>query len=191
MRNRTSLLVLALLMLVTTGLCNNNTDLVYLRKVYLIELGVPPSVAEIEWLLTYERNPRVAGIDYILSKKYGNEETAIKKSKRSLYLCPNQLITEPTPLSRNQLEFIIKYQSGNISLDIEEAKFLLIKCALSTIAAQEEPIDYLSVCLFGKYTNTIEFNFYNKIFNQTKGDDDQKLYAVLTVMMASNSFLYY
>lgn len=191
MRKHASLLVLAILMLVVTGLCSNNADLVYLRRIYLTELGVPPSVAEVEWLMTYERNPCNAGIDYILNKKYGKEETQFKKDKRRLYLCPDQKLLEPTLLTSAQKDFIVKYQAGNILLGIQEAKLLLLKCALKTLESQEEPIDYLSVCLFGKYTNTNDYNFYNKIFNETKGDELKKLHAVLDSMLASNSFLYY
>lgn len=191
MRKHASLLVLIFLMLVSPSLGNNNADLIYLRRAYITELNMPPSVAEIEWLLTYERDPRIAGIEHILNKKYGLKENKNKKVKRALYLSPGQEYAKMTPLTEAQQHYILKYQAGNLNATIEEAKKALIGYAISVGESKEEPIDYLAVCLWGKYTNTAEFNHLNKIFNVTIGNDFDKLYAVLTDMISSNNFLYY
>lgn len=191
MRKHASLLVLLFLMMVNIGLGNNNTDLIFLRRAYLTELGMPPSIAEIEWLLTYEKTPHATGIDYILNKKYGLEESDFKKAKRAFYLSSAQECYKGTPLTQSLQHYILRYQAGNLNATIEESKNALIGYAISMGEIKEEPIDYLALCLWGKFTNTAEFNHLNKIYNATTGSDFNKLYAVLTVMLLSNNFLYY
>lgn len=191
MRKHASLLVLLFLMVVSIGLCNNNADLIFFRRAYLIELGMPPSVAEIEWLLTYEKAPYATGIEHILNKKYGLEESSVKKTKQAFYISSAQECAQGTPLTQSQQHYVLRYQAGNLDATIEEAKNTLISCAISMAEIKEEPIDYLALCLWGKFTNTTEFNHLNKIYNATTGGDFDKLYAVLTVMLLSNNFLYY
>jgi hypothetical protein len=191
MRKCASLMALLFLIIVNIGLGNNNADLIFFRRAYLTELGMPPSVAEIEWLLTYETTPYTTGIDYILTKKYGAEESNVKKTKRAFYLSSAQECIQGTSLTQSQQHYILRYQAGNLNATIEEAKRTLISCAITMGEIKEEPIDYLAICLWGKFTNTAEFNHLNKIYNTTVGSEFDKLYAVLTIMLLSNNFLYY
>lgn len=188
MRNPASLLVLIILMLGSTGLCNNNADLVYVRRAYLNELGIPPSVSEIEWLLEYKsNNVKETGIDYVLDYKYGKYFTIPKSNLRKFYL-ENQ---HKVPLTSFQQETILKYQAGNYSLTVEQAKDLLVKCALSVAENQEDPIDYLFLCLCGRYTNTEESNLYNKIWKAPDKAEDKNMKDVLNLILKSNNFLLY
>lgn len=176
-------------MLGSIGLCNfNNTELVYVRRAYINELGIPPSISEIEWLMEFKsKNVRETGIDYVLDYKYGKESFEYKTKLRNFYL---------TDLSKNELtvsqqHIIVKYQAGDLNLTIEQAKNKLVACALMAAENQEDPIDYLFLCLCGRYTNTPESNFYNKAFKHKDGTDKENTYLILQLILNSNNFLLY
>jgi hypothetical protein len=188
MRKCASLLVSVLILLTSIGLCNNNSDLMYIRRAYLTELGIPPSIAEIEWLMEYNFNTmKESGIEYILDRKYGKDYSAHKEQLKQFYLHHQT----SNILSTSQQDLILKYQAGGLNLSLEQAKTTLVKYSLIAAENQEDPIDYLFLCLCGRYTNTQESNYYNKIYKNQSGTEFENMYSVLQIILSSNTFLMY
>lgn len=188
MRKCTSLLVSVLILLTSIGLCNNNADLMYIRRAYIMELGLPPSVAEIEWLMEYKsKTVKESGIEYILDRKYGNQYSVHKEQMKLFYLHERTANVLTVP----QQELILRYQAGGLNLSLEQAKTTLVKYALISAENQEDPIDYLFLSLCGRYTNTQESNFYNKIYKNQGGTEFENMYSVLQIILSSNTFLMY
>lgn len=188
MRKCASLLILALILLGGIGRCNNNADLVYVRKAYITELGIPPSVSEIEWLMEFKsKTIKESGIDFVIERKYKQKSPKFKFYIKEFYL--NSKID--SKLTNEQQETIIKYQAGNLYNNIKWAKNTLVECALRVAENQEDPIDYLFLCLCGRYTNTEESNFFNKIFKKESGTDHENLHCVLEFILLTDTFLKY
>jgi hypothetical protein len=190
MRKYTSLAVLVLILILeVSSLCNsNNAELGYIRKAYISELGIPPSLSEIEWLMEYKsKNVKESGIDYILDRKYGKEQIEIKNRLKHFYL-NNQSKNE---LTISQQEKIIKYQAGNLNLTLEQAKTILVSYALIAAENHEDPVDYLFLCLCGRYTNVQEANLYGKVLRTRNKTNFENMYLVLELILNNSAFLLY
>lgn len=193
MRIYASLAVALLVMLMSqeTGLCGNNSDLFFVRRAFICELGVPPSLSEIEWIMTYQTNTLISGIQYVLDRKYGKEESSYKKFLFNFYANSFNKNIGLT-LTSHQQELILKYQTGNLNSNTELAKNTLVDCAIACVENSEDPIDYLFISLCGRYTNTKEYDIYNKIFkNGQKNSESQNLLLVLNAILTSKTFLDY
>lgn len=185
-------LVVCLLMWVfqETSLGGNNSDLFFVRRAFICELGIPPSISELEWLLTYQTNALTSGVQHVLDIKYGKESSAYKTSLFNFYINSNN--KEPVMmLNEHQQDLILKYQTGKLDCSKEDAKKLLAECALSCIENSEDPIDYLFASLCGRYTNTQEYGMYNKIFLNNLGSDLDKLISVINAILDSSYFITY
>lgn len=186
-------LVISLLLLwlgLGTGLCGNNSDLLPIRRAFICELGIPPSVAEIEWLLTYQTNTLESGIQYVLNSKYGTEESKHKTFLFNFYANPDNKKYQLF-LTQSQQHTIVKYQTGNLNSSLETAKTILAQCALLSAENSEDPIDYLFVSLCGRYTNTQEYDFFNKILKNGKGSELDNMNLVLNAIVDSKYFINY
>lgn len=192
MRTYASLAVSLLLLWAShsTGVCGNNSDLFFIRRAFICELGIPPSVAEIEWFMTYQTNTLVSGINHVLNLKYGKEPSIHKTFLFNFY--KDQINKNLTlSLTQQQQELILKYQIGNLNSSVENAKKLLVQCALASVENSEDPIDYLFVSLCGRYSSTQEYDIYNKLFKTGKGSDLDNLICVLDAIMISKCFINY
>jgi hypothetical protein len=192
MRTYASLAVSLLLLWAgqVTGVCGNNSDLFFIRRAFICELGIPPSISEIEWFMTYQTNTLVSGIEHVLNIKYGKETSIDKIILFNFYTDPNNKTIVLT-LTQEQRDLILRYQTGNLNSTVENAKKTLLECALASVENSEDPIDYLFVSLCGRYSNTQEYDVYNKIFKNGKGSDFDNLLLVLNTMLQSKCFINY
>ena len=141
-----------------------------IRRLFLDTRHVPPSPGELNWYLCYNHKPYQAAVDWISSQTGVSKEYLLSEDYIQMY---------PSKLDQDTLDFIIKYQCGNINLPIDKADKLLVK--LSIIGGEDNEtdiIDYMALCLMARSTNVKETNELLKLYKQYPKEEDG-YYAVL------------
>jgi hypothetical protein len=170
---------------------NAGVESKYIRNLYLIELGVPPTPQELEWILVYEQNSIKSAVDYILDFKYGKENFAYKNELRYLYQSEKKQESEKFLVPKEVKANIIKYQAGNLNYSLIESKDILIKNAITTDYSSQDGIDYLFICLCGRPTNTFEANMLEKIHKKFNLNDYDKFSLIFDMITEMDAFIYF
>jgi hypothetical protein len=140
--------------------------------------------------MTYQTNTLTSGIQHVLDVKYGKDPSLYKTFLFNFYTNTNNR-SIVLVLTKEQRDIIVKYQSGNLNFTTQDAKSVLVKSAIACLENSEDPIDYLFLCLCGRYTNTQEYDICNKLFKNATGTDYENLMLVLECILASKYFTNY
>ena len=108
---------------------------------------------------------------------------------KNYYLSDAYKNKEDIKLSLDEISNLIIYQSGNSNFTLNQSKEFLVGCALVAKENNEDPIDYLYLCLCGRPTKTEELNRLLIIY-KTKESEKDSLMAVLEEIMKDKSFLF-
>lgn len=149
---------------------NSTQESRMIRRLFLDVKHVPPSPGELNWYLCYNHEPYKAAVEWIVAQTGASKEYLLSEEYRQKY---------PTKLDQSVLDFIVKYQCGNIKLSIQEADKLLIK--LSIVGGEDnvtDVFDYMAFCLIARATNVQETNELLKTYRQYPKEEDG-YYAVL------------
>lgn len=150
-----------------------------IRRLFLDIKQVPPTPEELNWYLCYNHEPYQAAVDWIVAQTGASKEHLMSNEYKQTF---------PNKLDQSVLDLIIRYQSGNIKLSVEEADKLLVKIS---IAGGEDNttdvIDYMASCLMARSTNVKETNELIKIYKQYPKEEDGYL-AVLQQMKTYSDY---
>ena len=137
-----------------------------IRRLYLDTIKMPPTVEEIEWYTTYNKDKGYElAVDWVLTKS-----SDIKF--RSYYLSNAYKQKTPTLINEDVLDNIIKYQVGNLNLTDTRAVDLLIQCGEGIYSSPLDIIDYFSLCMMSRVTHLDEANMLLRIFRSNKAEID-------------------
>lgn len=143
-----------------------------IRRVYLDVLNVPPSIKELEWYEVYNTNGYVLAVEYVLNNKSNVLIPSFKKILKEFLLSQEYKLKEFTPLSLEQRDIIIKYQSGIWTSEEEANKKLVLDAIISNEPGVMDPIDYLAECLMGRDTSAEEATLLNKILKRYPSEEE-------------------
>lgn len=133
-----------------------------IRRLYIDTIKMPPTVEEIEWYTTYNKdNGYELAVDWVLTKS-----SDIKF--KSYYLSSAYRQKTPTLIEQDTLNNIIKYQVGNLTLSDERAVDLLIKCGEDIYNSPLDIIDYFAMCMMSRVTHLDEANVLLRSFRSSK-----------------------
>lgn len=155
-----------------------------IRKLYLDTLKVPPSLSEMEWYMVYNHHPYETAVEEVLERRTSYGLPNIKDKK--FYLSDEYMKREPELLNSWQRDMIIKYQSGDSRLSVDEASLKIIKTA--TVLAERdllEGFDYLAECLMNRTLSVKESNSLLQIYKEKDGFG-----AVFNEIKTYRDFLY-
>jgi hypothetical protein len=161
-----------------------------IRRVYLDVLGIPPSPKELDWYLSYNNNSYETAVKWVV-KQPGAYYNSLEDTEMINHLCSPEYRNKPQiKIIPFQLELIVKYQCGNMSLSIDDAD---IKLTASAIGVGEgnvlDTIDYISECLTGRLTYTEEANSLLQVYKKYPSESEGYL-AVLKEIKTFKDFLY-
>jgi hypothetical protein len=167
MREKINIGSLSLFLLLTLFLCASSTRESHLiRRAYLDILGVPPSLKEMEWYTVYNPEPYASAVGWLTNSQE-------KGGYKDILLSDEYKSKPPSKLSAVELETLIKYQSGNLKLSIEEACLKIVSDARTV--GEDSPtdvIDYIAECLMNRSTTLEEINFLLNVYKKYPSEDE-------------------
>lgn len=137
-----------------------------IRRLYLDTVGMPPTIEEIEWYISYNTTKGYElAVNWVLTK-YGEEKL------RSYFLSNEYKQATQTEIPQEVLDNIIKYQVGKLYLTNQQADDELIKIGLNAYTDPLDIIDYFAMCMMSRVTHIDEANELLKIYRSFKTDKE-------------------
>lgn len=136
-----------------------------IRRLYLDLLDVPPTSAELEWYLTYNKEGYKAAVDKIVTPNF---PPSVKQS----VLSNEYRLAPQRPIPQKTLEKIIRYQSGSPWVSLEEANKRFVVISLKAAENDINPLDYMAENLMGRITNAQEETELAKIIKKYPSEQE-------------------
>lgn len=156
-----------------------------IRRAYLDVWGVPPSLHELNWYLTYNQNSYETAVNDLLKKDSSSPRV---KDLAKNFLLSIEYKTRPLkPLTMEEMSFIVRYQGGDLSSSLLEADKRLVRNSILNKENGIDPIDYLAELLMARSTSASEETFLTKIIKKYPSDEEGYL-AALQVMKTFKDF---
>ena len=154
-----------------------------IRRLYLDSVGMPPTIEEIEWYISYNTTKGYElAVDWVITR-HGEEKL------RSYYLSKEYRQSTPTAISQETLDNIIKYQVGKLYLTNQQAEDELIKIGLDLYTDPLDIIDYFAMCMMSRVTHLNEANELLKLYKSFK-TDKERYRCVLAQMKTYRDYKY-
>lgn len=171
--------LLGLFLLVDTNrTCNADNVLStsqLIRRAYLEYLQIPPTPAELEWYIVYNKNQSlIKAAEWVA--QHASKDADVQSIIYTNITSPT-FTSNATPLEQWQINNIIYYQSGCYQ-SLYDAKVRLIKNGIAYSDDTLDVIDYIYENLTAKTTNTSVANMYLQVFKKYNNEIDGYL-AVL------------
>ena len=181
-------LVAVILLLPTLSIAHSPKEGQLIRRIFLIELGIPPTVEELDWYLTYNEEPYIQAVAWVLDQNCGLKN---KENLKLKYLSSEFKTNYTEKLSIEYRNYILKYQAGCLLTDTEYAKKKLIEIAkIIQNDNVTDVIDYMSEALTGRLTNLEEINTYLKIYKKYPASEDTGYLEILNLILESKDCVF-
>jgi len=156
-----------------------------IRRAYLDVWGVPPTIQELNWYITYNRNSYETAILDLISKEYSSAR--IKELAKN-FLLSNEYKTQlQKSLTPEEMAVIIRYQGGDLTSSLLDADKRLVTNSILNKENGCDPIDYLAELLMARSTSAVEETFLSKIIKKYPSDEEG-YFAALQVMKTFKDF---
>jgi len=161
-----------------------------IRRVYLDVLGFPPSPKELDWYLTYNSKSYETAVDWVINS-HGAYFQNLDPVEMKRYLCSIEYKTTPQiKIIPFQLEMIIKYQCGDLSLSLNDAKIKLTKDAVGFGEGNVlDTIDYIAESLMARVSHAEEATSLLKIYKKYPSEAEG-YFNVVSEIMTYKDYLY-
>lgn len=170
---------------------NTRLQIRLIRKLYLEVLKFPPSPKELDWYLTYNSNPYNTALSWVLDQQASKEPGYPLIKMKSFY--ESKSFTERSPIKMNpdEIDNIVKYQSGCKDKNLKEAEFKLVEQALKNSDGDlVDALDYLSECLLGRVLSAWEANYYINESKKSLSSTEERLLTILKLLKLHEDCIY-
>jgi len=156
-----------------------------IRRAYLDVWGVPPTIEELNWYLTYNRNSYETAVLDLISKEYSSAR--IKELAKN-FLLSNEYKTQlQKSLTMEEMSVIIRYQGGDLTSTLKDADKRLVANSILNKENGYDPVDYLAGLLMARSTSAGEETFLSKIIKKYPSEEEG-YFAALQVMKTFKDF---
>ena len=137
-----------------------------IRRLYLDSIGMPPTIEEIEWYISYNTTKGYElAVNWVLTK-HGDEKL------KSYYLSESYKQMTPTAIPQETLDNIIKYQVGKLYLTNQQADNEIIRLGTDQYTDPLDVIDYFAMCMMSRVTHLDEANLLLRVFRSFKNEKE-------------------
>lgn len=161
-----------------------------IRRLYLEVLNAPPTPSEIEWYFVYNKNPYNTALNQVLKERAKRDAGYPTIKMKAYYETDSFKNKPPEKLTKQALNFIIKYQAGGVNDTVESCINKLIEDAIAVSDGHPvDGFDYLSECLINRLLSAAEADRLMKEY-QKHPDEKSGYLAVFNLLTQFEDFLF-